>query len=526
MYVDLFHREAIKLAELPQTLDKTSDNRTRAAVTDLAIKSSPTNMFKAPSLDHRPTRDELEALELRQGRLDHRHVLNDRGQNGPANAVFGTLYDQLGDAMRPLLNLEKWKPSLKDSVVAESEGVGFSPSSFAASRVAKTGVDGVEGRGGAASSGSLFGHVDVSAQNTKELLVDMANEGDKVDASNANLKTNAVQVIGVVAASVGPSVAKLAKLVGSNLVVGVADNKEAMQQACLDSLLPFVAMALKNPGGRAELLGWTVEMTQMIGSKVDLRSFVENTIDALSDKSTGACDKLLLVEVFKSVGRDTVHTGYRGMVSHIERHVLSLCVATVSRICRHAPYVGRSERVAIERVLLEAGAGFLEPRLGGKHIMMTMTALRIGEVYLAMLHVLERMVSGKVGEYQKHGADNKIAGQPTLGQLLAKLLVNTTGRELTLPMQFVHVDVVGILHTKHHDSAELNAVNLNGSGGSVTLWVPMPFGDMVKNHPKKNCVQVHVPELAAHLPTGVCCPDRFATTHYFIQMLAQTKTSS
>ncbi|RHY71993.1 hypothetical protein DYB30_004371 [Aphanomyces astaci] len=299
-----------------------------------------------------------------------------------------------------------------------------------------------------------------------------------------------------------------------------------MQQACLDSLLPFVAMALKNPGGRAELLGWTVEMTQMIGSKVDLRSFVENTIDALSDKSTGACDKLLLVEVFKSVGRDTVHTGYRGMVSHIERHVLSLCVATVSRICRHAPYVGRSERVAIERVLLEAGAGFLEPRLGGKHIMMTMTALRIGEVYLAMLHVLERMVSGKVGEYQKHGADNKIAGQPTLGQLLAKLLVNTTGRELTLPMQFVHVDVVGILHTKHHDSAELNAVNLNGSGGSVTLWVPMPFGDMVKNHPKKNCVQVHVPELAAHLPTGVCCPDRFATTHYFIQMLAQTKTSS
>ncbi|KAF0776295.1 hypothetical protein AaE_000004, partial [Aphanomyces astaci] len=91
-----------------------------------------------------------------------------------------------------------------------------------------------------------------------------------------------------------------------------------------------------------------------------------------------------------------------------------------------------------------AGAGFLELRLGGKHIMMTTTALRIGEVYPAMLHVLERIVSGKMGKYQKHEADNKIAGQPKLGQLLAKLLVKTTGRELTLPTPFVHVDVVSI----------------------------------------------------------------------------------
>ncbi|RHY15577.1 hypothetical protein DYB28_001075 [Aphanomyces astaci] len=34
----------------------------------------------------------------------------------PHVAVFGTLYGQLGGAMRPLLNLDAWKPSLKDSV--------------------------------------------------------------------------------------------------------------------------------------------------------------------------------------------------------------------------------------------------------------------------------------------------------------------------------------------------------------------------------------------------------------------------
>ncbi|RQM20202.1 hypothetical protein B5M09_012266 [Aphanomyces astaci] len=333
-----------------------------------------------------------------------------------ANAVFGTLYDQLGDAMRPLLNLEGWKPSPKDSVVAVFEGVGFSPIVCGVSG----GQDGCGGRRGccviwgAASSGTLFGLVDVSAQNTKELLVDMANEGDKgvvdltkslkarLSDSNANLKTKAVQVIGVVAA-------------------------RGDQQVCLDSLLPFVAMALKNPGGRAELLGWTVEMTQMIGSKVDIRSFVENTIDALSDKSAGACDKMLLVEVFKSVGRDTVHTGCRGMVPAKMRAV--------------NPMIARATATAFWKW---GRAEFLEPRLGGKHIMMTTTALRIGEVYPAMLHVLERIVSGKMGEYQKHDADNKIAGQPKLGLLLAKLLVKTTGRELTLPTPFVHVDVVSI----------------------------------------------------------------------------------
>ncbi|RHY15578.1 hypothetical protein DYB25_001951 [Aphanomyces astaci] len=125
--------------------------------------------------------------------------------------------------------------------------------------------------------------------------------------SNANFTTKAVHVIGVVVASAGPSMAKLA-----NLVVGVADNKKAMRA--------FVAAVrddgAQDPVGRAELLGWTVEMTQTVAGKMDLRSLVETTIDALSDKSTAVRHKakLLLVEVFKSVGRDAVQVGCRGMV--------------------------------------------------------------------------------------------------------------------------------------------------------------------------------------------------------------------
>ncbi|RHY38924.1 hypothetical protein DYB28_006154 [Aphanomyces astaci] len=57
-------------------------------------------------------------------------------------------------------------------------------------------------------------------------------------------------------------------------------------------------------------------MTHMVAGKMDLRSMVETTIDAVSDKSTVARDKaqLLLVEVFKSEGRDVVQAGCRGMV--------------------------------------------------------------------------------------------------------------------------------------------------------------------------------------------------------------------
>ncbi|RHY81784.1 hypothetical protein DYB35_011449 [Aphanomyces astaci] len=326
------------------------------------------------------------SLSTLRGRSARRRATPRPACRMSANAVFGSLYDQLGDAMRPLLNLEGWKPSPKDSVVGVFEGVGFSPIRLGAMEQAQR----------------ICEEAGLSIELTKGVVDLTKSLKARLSDSNANLKTKAVQVIGVVAA-------------------------RGDQQVCLDSLLPFVAMALKNPGGRAELLGWTVEMTQMIGSKVDLRSFVENTIDALSDKSAGACDKMLLVEVFKSVGRDTVHTGCRGMVPAKMRAV--------------NPMIARATATAFWKW---GCARFLELRLGGKHIMMTTTALRIGEVYPAMLHVLERIVSGKMGKYQKHDADNKVAGQPKLGQLLAKLLVKTTGRELTLPTPFVHVDVVSI----------------------------------------------------------------------------------
>ncbi|ETV78587.1 hypothetical protein H257_08084 [Aphanomyces astaci] len=48
-----WNSEAIKLAELPQTFDKldmTSDNRTRAAVTDAAIKVSAHHHVQSPEL--------------------------------------------------------------------------------------------------------------------------------------------------------------------------------------------------------------------------------------------------------------------------------------------------------------------------------------------------------------------------------------------------------------------------------------------------------------------------------------------
>ncbi|CAK4521226.1 unnamed protein product [Aphanomyces euteiches] len=281
-----------------------------------------------------------------------------------AISLFGTMYTQLGDAMRPLLTLDTWKASMKDNVESEFKRVGFNPSSSTVTRQVKG--EAVEED---KSDGSLFGRVDISSKITKDLLDNMQNEEDKAawkkrsDAmdqaqklceeaglsieltknvtelmkslkarlsdSNANLKTKAVVVIGVVATSVGPSVSKLAKLVGNNIVVGVSDNKKAMQQACLEtlnkwvvhngkpsaacfeSLLPFIAEALKNTVGRAELLGWTVSMTQTITDKMDLRCLVENTIDSLLDKSAEAREKaqLLLVDVFKSAGKDAVLAG-------------------------------------------------------------------------------------------------------------------------------------------------------------------------------------------------------------------------
>ncbi|KAF0689123.1 Aste57867_19395 [Aphanomyces stellatus] len=288
-----------------------------------------------------------------------------------AIALFGAMYGQLGDSMRPLLNLDAWKSTLKDNVESEFKRVGYNPATAKSTIIRYVKGEAVEDD---SASGSPFGRVDISAKITKDLLDSMQNEDDKVawkkrmeameqaqrlceeaglsieltksvmelmkslkarlSDSNANLKVKAVVVIGVVATSVGQSVAKLAKLVGNPLVVGVSDNKKTMQQACLDtlnkwvihndkpsaacfdSLLPFVAEALKNPVGRAELLGWTVAHTQAIEEKLDLRCLVENTIDALQDKVTEAREKaqLLLVDVFKSAGKEAVLAGCRDIV--------------------------------------------------------------------------------------------------------------------------------------------------------------------------------------------------------------------
>ncbi|KAF0750035.1 hypothetical protein AaE_006847 [Aphanomyces astaci] len=196
----------------------------------------------------------------------------------PHVAVFGTLYGQLGGAMRPLLNLDAWKPSLKDSV-----------------EVASTSTVVEEGGEEGGALGSLFGRVDVSAKITKEFLADMANDGQPRGGGGGQQEGDA-RVSGLIAQVCGARRCGVYELL--RVVAAVRDD------------------GAQDPVGRAELLGWTVEMTQTVAGKMDLRSLVETTIDAMSDKSTAVRHKakLLLVEVFKSVGRDAVQVGCRGMV--------------------------------------------------------------------------------------------------------------------------------------------------------------------------------------------------------------------
>ncbi|RQM18971.1 hypothetical protein B5M09_001862 [Aphanomyces astaci] len=62
--------------------------------------------------------------------------------------------------------------------------------------------------------------------------------------------------------------------------------------------------------------------------------------------------------------------------------------------------------------------------------------------------------------------------------------------------------------------------NLNGGG--VALFTAVggdAFGDMLKNHLVKSSVELHAPQLSAHIPTGVCIVltgqgDRAFATHY------------
>ncbi|EGZ19536.1 hypothetical protein PHYSODRAFT_350421 [Phytophthora sojae] len=288
-----------------------------------------------------------------------------------ATSLLCAMYSQLGPALLPILNLDSWKPALAATVDAEFKKTGFDPATAKAS-VSRQVKDQDEAPA-AADPGALFGRVDVSGQITKELLEDMKNETDKVawkkrseamdtvqaicegagcaieftrpvqevlrslkarlNDSNANLKVKAANVIGVVATSVGPDVAKMSKILGASLIAGVADNKKTMQAAaiqalhkwvchneetsssCMESLLSPLSEGLLNPVGRAELLGWAAEHLKNC-EKLDLNSLVSPTVQCMMDKSSEAREKaqLVLVEVMKSVGKDTVLTaGCRGI---------------------------------------------------------------------------------------------------------------------------------------------------------------------------------------------------------------------
>ncbi|OQS08005.1 cytoskeleton-associated protein, partial [Thraustotheca clavata] len=288
-----------------------------------------------------------------------------------ATSVFGTMYSQLGPAMLPLLGLDSWKPALSSSVEAEFKKVGYNPATAMSSISRK--LRHVDDSDTEMSVASAFGRMDISAKITKELLAEMQSEEDKaawkkrlaamesaqrlceeaglaieltktvgelmkalksrLSDSNANLKVKAVQVIGVVAQSIGSNVSKLSKGMGANIVSGVSDNKKNMQIACvetlnkwvfhdgststhcLESLLPFISDGLRNSVGRAELLGWLIPHAESAG-KLDLHCLIEPTIDCLMDKSSDAREKAqtLLVHVFRSVGKDAVFAGCRDMI--------------------------------------------------------------------------------------------------------------------------------------------------------------------------------------------------------------------
>ncbi|RLN06894.1 hypothetical protein BBJ28_00001991 [Nothophytophthora sp. Chile5] len=290
--------------------------------------------------------------------------LNAKVRSG-ATSLLGVMYSQLGPALLPILNLESWKPALAATVEAEFQKVGFDQASAMGS--VKRHVKDEDEAKAAADPGALFGRVDVSSQITKELLENMKNETDKVawkmraaamdsvqsicegagcaieftrpvqevlrslkarlNDSNANLKVKAANVIGVVATSIGPDVGKMSKILGASLISGVADNKKVMQaaaiqalhkwvchnnetsSACMESLLSSLSEGLLNTVGRAELLGWAAEHLKKC-EKLDLHCLVGPTVQCMMDKSAEAREKaqLLLIEVMKSVGKDTVLT--------------------------------------------------------------------------------------------------------------------------------------------------------------------------------------------------------------------------
>ncbi|CAH0478203.1 unnamed protein product [Peronospora belbahrii] len=282
-----------------------------------------------------------------------------------AISLYSTMYSQLGPSLLPILNLDSWKPALAETMKDEFKKAGYDPASAMVS--IKRRVKNKDETAMSADPSVIFGRVDVSNQLTKELFENMKNEADKgawkkrgeamdtvqvicegagcaieftrpvqellrnlkvrLNDSNANMKVKAANVIAVVASSVGPDIGKMSKMLGPSLIAGVADNKKVMQSAaiqalhkwvchrgktsciCMESLLLPLSEGLLNTVGRAELLEWAAEHLKNC-EKLDLHCLVVPTVQCLMDKSFDAREKaqLLLIEVLKSVGKDTVLT--------------------------------------------------------------------------------------------------------------------------------------------------------------------------------------------------------------------------
>ncbi|KAI9908622.1 hypothetical protein PsorP6_002998 [Peronosclerospora sorghi] len=305
-----------------------------------------------------------------------------------AIALLSGMYSQLGPALLPILNLESWKPALAETVKAAFDKAGYDPAKAQTSvkRRVKDQEDATPSRDDPAA---LFGRVDVGSHVTKELLDKLKNESDKgawkqrsealdtiqaiceragcaiaftrpvqdvvrllnarLSDANANLKVKAANVLATVVTSVGPEIAKMSKLLGPSLIAGVADNKKTMQAAalhalhqwvrhsgktstpCVESLLVPLSEGLWNAVGRAELLTWAVEHVRQC-EKLDLQCLVGPTVHSLMDKSSDTREKAqqLLVEVMKSVGKETVMTtGCRDMKPAAMRALKPL----LSKVC-------------------------------------------------------------------------------------------------------------------------------------------------------------------------------------------------
>lgn len=296
-------------------------------------------------------------------------------------ALLGTMYRQVGPAILPILQLDTWKPALATLAEKEFEKTGYDASAAMDSvvRSARGSCKETPDESGNVRRSSnrkkntetsvmdVFGRQDISNLITKELLSDLKCEDDKaawkkrlvamesvqsiceqtgcaieftksvgeliralkprLSDSNANLKVKAAQVVGILATSIGPEIAKFSKLLGPTLLNGCSDNKKNLQTAsldtlqrwvkhqsitsigCMESLLLPLSEQLLNPVGRADVLNWAAEnlkscSEQQTQRPMDLTVLIVPTVQCLLDRSPETREKAqqLLLEVLRSVG--------------------------------------------------------------------------------------------------------------------------------------------------------------------------------------------------------------------------------